>query len=58
LSRNSEEEECSSSRSYGFGIGPVTGVRVLRKSLSHEEFMKNIYVAEKTYVTSWGFWDN
>ena len=42
----------------GFGIGPDTGARVLRKSLSQEDFLKNIYIAEKTYVTTRGFWDN
>lgn len=41
----------------GFGIGPDTAARVLRKSLTNEEFPKNIYIAEKTYVTTRGFWD-
>ena len=42
----------------GFGIGPDTAARVLRKSLGQEEFLKNIYIAEKTYVTTRGFWDS
>ncbi len=41
----------------GFGLGPDTAARVLRKSLTQEEFLKNIYIAEKTYVTTRGFWD-
>lgn len=42
----------------GFGVGPDTAARVLRKSLSDDEFLKNVYIAEKTYVTTRGFWDN
>lgn len=40
----------------GFGIGPDTAARILRKSLDDDEFLKNVYFAEKTYVTTRGFW--
>ena len=40
----------------GFGVGPDTAARVLRKSLDEDEFLKNVYLAEKNYVTTRGFW--
>lgn len=40
----------------GFGIGPVTAARILRNTFSEEDLFKKIYVAEKLYVTTRGFW--
>jgi ATP-dependent Lhr-like helicase len=40
----------------GFGVGPDTAARVLRKSMDEDEFLKNVYLAEKNYVRTRGFW--
>ncbi len=42
----------------GFGIGVDTAARILRNYSDEEEFYKNIYRAEKTYVSTRGFWND
>ena len=42
----------------GFGVGPEAAGRILRRYVGDdEELLKNIYRAEKTFVTTRGFWD-
>ncbi|MGQ9468589.1 MAG: hypothetical protein ACUVTD_01990 [Nitrososphaerales archaeon] len=40
----------------GYGIGPDTAGRILRKVANFDELIKEIYMAEKTFVRTRGFW--
>lgn len=42
----------------GFGVGADTGARILRNMVGEEELYKQIYEAERQYVTTRGFWDS
>jgi len=42
----------------GFGVGADTAARILRRYSEEDEFYKDIYRAEKTYVSTRGFWDD
>lgn len=42
----------------GFGIGADTAARILRRYSDQEEFYKDIYKAEKTFVANRIFWDD
>ncbi len=42
----------------GFGIGADTAARILRRYSGEEEFYKDIYKAEKTFVANRIFWDD
>ena len=39
-----------------YGIGPDTAARVLRNKIDEEDMFRKIYLAEKVYVTTRGFW--
>jgi len=41
----------------GYGVGADTGARILRNMIGEEELYKQIYEAERQYVTTRGFWD-
>ncbi|MCP8319542.1 MAG: DEAD/DEAH box helicase [archaeon] len=41
----------------GFGVGPDTAGRILRKVADFDQLVKEIYMAEKTFVRTRGFWD-
>jgi len=41
----------------GYGVGADTGARILRNMVGEEELYKQIYEAERQYVTTRGFWD-
>jgi ATP-dependent helicase Lhr and Lhr-like helicase len=41
----------------GFGVGADTAARILRNMVGEEELYKQIYEAERQYVTTRGFWD-
>lgn len=41
----------------GYGVGADTGARILRNMVDEEELYKQIYEAERQYVTTRGFWD-
>lgn len=42
----------------GYGVGADTGARILRNMIGKEELYKQIYEAERQYVTTRGFWDS
>ncbi|HXV38329.1 MAG TPA: DEAD/DEAH box helicase [Nitrosopumilaceae archaeon] len=42
----------------GYGVGADTGARILRNMIGEEELYKQIYEAERQYVTTRGFWDS
>jgi ATP-dependent Lhr-like helicase len=42
----------------GYGVGADTGARILRNMIGEEELCKQIYEAERQYVTTRGFWDS
>ena len=42
----------------GFGVGADAAARILRRYSEGDEFYKDIYRAEKTYVSTRGFWDD
>jgi len=42
----------------GYGIGADTAARILRNMVSDEELYKQVYEAERQYVTTRGFWDS
>mgnify|MGYP001586218914 CR=1 FL=1 len=42
----------------GYGVGADTGARILRNMVGEEELYKQIYEAERQYVTTRGFWDS
>ncbi|NHI04074.1 putative ATP-dependent helicase [Candidatus Nitrosotalea sp. TS] len=41
----------------GYGVGADTGARILRNMIGEEELYRQIYEAERQYVTTRGFWD-
>lgn len=41
----------------GYGVGPEAAGRILSKLIDEEELLKSIYRAERTYITTRGFWD-
>jgi ATP-dependent Lhr-like helicase len=41
----------------GYGVGADTGARILRNMVGEDELYKQIYEAERQYVTTRGFWD-
>ncbi len=41
----------------GFGVGPDTAGRILRKVADFDQLVKEVYMAEKTFVRTRGFWD-
>lgn len=41
----------------GYGVGADTAARILRNMVGEEEVYKQIYEAERQYVTTRGFWD-
>ncbi|MDE1878298.1 MAG: DEAD/DEAH box helicase [Thaumarchaeota archaeon] len=41
----------------GYGVGADTAARILRNMIYEEEVYKQIYEAERQYVTTRGFWD-
>ncbi len=40
----------------GFGVGVDTAARIIRRTADEDQFYKNIYLAEKNYVATRGFW--
>jgi ATP-dependent helicase Lhr and Lhr-like helicase len=42
----------------GFGVGVDTAARIIRKTADEDQFYKNIYLAEKNYVSTRGFWQD
>lgn len=40
----------------GFGVGVDTAARIIRRTTDEDQFYKNIYLAEKNYVATRGFW--
>ena len=42
----------------GFGVGVDTAARIIRKTGDEDQFYKNIYLAEKNYVATRGFWQD
>ena len=42
----------------GFGVGVDTAARIIRRTADEEQIYKNIYVAEKNYVSTRGFWQD
>jgi ATP-dependent Lhr-like helicase len=42
----------------GYGVGADTGARILRNMVDEEQLYKQIYEAERQYVTTRGFWDS
>ena len=42
----------------GYGVGADTGARILRNMVGEEQLYKQIYEAERQYVTTRGFWDS
>ena len=42
----------------GYGIGVETAARILRNYVDDENLYKNIYEAERQYVTTRGFWND
>ncbi len=42
----------------GYGVGADTAARILRNMVDKEELHKQIYEAERQYVTTRGFWDS
>lgn len=42
----------------GFGVGADTAARILKRYSDEDEFYKDIYRAEKTYVSTRSFWDD
>lgn len=41
----------------GYGVGADTGARILRNMVGEDEMYRQIYEAERQYVTTRGFWD-
>jgi ATP-dependent Lhr-like helicase len=41
----------------GYGVGADTAARILRNMIGEEELYRQIYEAERQYVTTRGFWD-
>ncbi|MHB8567763.1 MAG: DEAD/DEAH box helicase [Nitrososphaerales archaeon] len=42
----------------GYGVGVDTAARIIRKTGDEDQFYKNIYLAEKNYVATRGFWQD
>lgn len=42
----------------GFGVGVDTAARIIRKTADEDQFYRNIYIAEKNYVATRGFWQD
>jgi ATP-dependent Lhr-like helicase len=42
----------------GFGVGVDTAARIIRRTGDEEQTLKNIYVAEKNYLATRGFWQD
>ncbi|MEM2760850.1 MAG: DEAD/DEAH box helicase [Nitrososphaerales archaeon] len=42
----------------GYGVGVDTAARVLRNSIDDSEIYRQIYEAERQYITTRGFWDD
>ena len=42
----------------GYGVGVDTAARIIRKTGDEEQFYRNIYLAEKNYVATRGFWQD
>lgn len=42
----------------GYGVGPDTAARILRNVVNFDQLVKEIYMAEKTFVRTRGFWDH
>lgn len=42
----------------GFGVGVDTAARIIRRTADEDQFYKNIYLAEKNYVATRGFWQD
>ena len=42
----------------GFGVGVDTAARIIRRTGDEDQFYKNIYLAEKNYVATRGFWQD
>ncbi len=40
----------------GFGVGVDTAARIIRRTADEDQFYRNIYLAEKNYVATRGFW--
>ena len=40
----------------GYGVGADTAARIIRKTADEDQFYRNIYLAEKNYVATRGFW--
>ncbi len=42
----------------GFGVGVDTAARIIRRTGDEEQTLKNIYLAEKNYIATRGFWQD
>ncbi len=42
----------------GFGVGVDTAARIIRRTADEDQFYRNIYIAEKNYVATRGFWQD
>jgi ATP-dependent Lhr-like helicase len=42
----------------GYGVGVDTAARIIRKTGDEDQFYRNIYLAEKNYVATRGFWQD
>lgn len=42
----------------GFGVGVDTAARIIRRTGDEDQFYRNIYLAEKNYVATRGFWQD
>jgi ATP-dependent Lhr-like helicase len=42
----------------GFGVGVDTAARIIRRTADEDQLYKNIYLAEKNYVATRGFWQD
>jgi len=42
----------------GYGVGVDTAARIIRRTGDEDQFYKNIYLAEKNYVATRGFWQD
>ncbi len=40
----------------GYGVGVDTAARIIRRTGDEDQFYRNIYLAEKNYVATRGFW--
>ncbi|MEM3382905.1 MAG: DEAD/DEAH box helicase [Nitrososphaerales archaeon] len=42
----------------GYGVGPDAAARILRNVANFDQLVKEIYIAEKTFVRTRGFWNS